>query len=89
MTFDPRTPHPANLDFVAQTIRKDIEEERADLARAQTELVDTICEARIQNRSFRKASNNGPENSAESLRRLVAELEQELSLLPEVVNQYH
>jgi len=89
MTFDPKKPHPANLDFVAQTIRKDIEEERADVARAQTELVDTICEARIQNRSFRKGSENGPENSAESLRMLVAELEQELSLLPEVVNQYH
>jgi hypothetical protein len=89
MTFDPKKPHLANLDSVAQTIRKDLEEERADVARAQTELVDTICEARIRNRSFRKVSNNGPENSAESLRRLVTELEQELSLLPEVVNQYH
>jgi hypothetical protein len=89
MTFDPRKPHPANLDFVAQTIRKDIEEERADVARTQTELVDAICEARIQNRSFRKASENSPESSAESLRMLVSELQQELSLLPEVVNQYH
>jgi hypothetical protein len=89
LTLDSKTPHPANLDYVAQTIRKDIEEERADVARAQTELVDFICEERIRARSFREGSKDRPDNSAEALRVLVAELEQELCLLPEVVNQYH
>jgi hypothetical protein len=83
LSFNPKVPLQVNLRFVADLIRRDLEEERLQLVMLQLRLVERIALARLSD----QPEGTGQSDARQLLRELVSEFKEPLGLLAEVEEQ--